>query len=121
LWRPDWQPAPSRRRTGRIGRHDGAGRRADGHGATPSNTRRAAHGPGANFNYALLKGQARWLAGNPYQPAPKIPDTLAKLVMTNIKSMRFKPDHAFVGGRRLGFQAAVLPHGTQLRRAGASV
>jgi glucans biosynthesis protein len=47
------------------------------------------------FDFAWLKGQARWLASNLYVP-PKntLPPSLAKLSYDQYQSLRFRPDHA---------------------------
>ncbi len=47
------------------------------------------------FDFAWIKGQARWLASNLYVP-PKnaLPASLAKLSYDQYQSLRFRPDHA---------------------------
>jgi periplasmic glucans biosynthesis protein len=57
------------------------------------------------FDYALLKGQARWLAGMPYQTA-KVPlaDALAKMTYDQYQSIRFKADHALWADEPLDFR-----------------
>ena len=57
------------------------------------------------FDYALLKGQARWLASNAYQP-PKntLPDSLAKLSYDQYQNIRSRADHALWADDLLEFR-----------------
>jgi periplasmic glucans biosynthesis protein len=52
--------------------------------------------PPQAFDFAWIKGQARWLASNLYVPPPKdsLPPALAKLSYDQYQSLRFRPDHA---------------------------
>lgn len=64
--------------------------------------------PGATaqaFDYALLKGQARWLANSAYQP-PKntLPDSLAKLTYDQYQNIRSRADHALWADDLLEFR-----------------
>jgi periplasmic glucans biosynthesis protein len=57
------------------------------------------------FDYALLKGQARWLASQEYQP-PKnsLPASMARMSYDQYQSMRFRPDHALWADQPLDFR-----------------
>ncbi len=47
------------------------------------------------FDFAWIKGQARYLSGRPYVPAPAtVPAALAKLGYDQYQSLRFRPDYA---------------------------
>jgi hypothetical protein len=57
--------------------------------------RRPAPAPEQPFDFAWLKGQARWLASNAYQAvAGCVPPALAKLGYDQYQSLRFRGDHA---------------------------
>jgi glucans biosynthesis protein len=52
-------------------------------------------GPAKAFDYAWLKGQARFLAGNPFQPSKDaLPPAMAALGYDQYQSLRFKPEHS---------------------------
>ncbi len=68
-------------------------------GQLPRAARAAAAAPGAGaapaFDFAWLKGKARWSAGHPYAaPAAALPAALAKLGYDQYQSIRFRPDHS---------------------------
>lgn len=57
------------------------------------------------FNYAVLKGQARALAGRAYQPPSRLaPQSLQRLDYDQYQSIRFRDDHALWAGENLGFR-----------------
>jgi periplasmic glucans biosynthesis protein len=67
----------------------------------------AAAGSGAAkaFDYAWLKGQAHYLAGNAYQPSKDIlPATMAALSYDQYQSLRFRTDHSLWGDAGLPFR-----------------
>lgn len=54
---------------------------------------------GAPFSYDWLVGQARTLAGKPYEPAPaSIPEVLAELNYDEHRDIRYRPDHGLWRG-----------------------
>jgi glucans biosynthesis protein len=56
-------------------------------------------GPAKRFDYAWLKGQARFLAGSAYQPSKELlPPSMAALSYDQYQSLRFRGDHALWGG-----------------------
>ena len=58
------------------------------------------------FDFATLKGQARALAGAPYQPfAGTLPPAVAALDWDQYQSIQFRADHALWADRDLRFQA----------------
>src|SRR3984957_19628585 len=57
------------------------------------------------FDYAWLKGQARKLAGNPFQASQDVqPPAMAKLSYDQFQSLRFRADHALWGNAGLEFR-----------------
>ena len=65
----------------------------------------AAAQPTQPFDYAWLKGQARKLAGNPYQASQDtLPPAMAKLSYDQFQSLRFRTDHALWGNSGLAFR-----------------
>ena len=57
------------------------------------------------FDYAWLKGQARKVAGNPFQASPDVqPPAMAKLSYDQFQSLRFRADHALWGNAGLEFR-----------------
>ncbi|HEY5265105.1 MAG TPA: glucan biosynthesis protein D [Steroidobacteraceae bacterium] len=61
--------------------------------------------PGKPFDFAWLKGQAHWLAGNAYQaPRDTLPPAMAKLGYDQYQSLRFRTDHALWGELGLEFR-----------------
>jgi len=61
--------------------------------------------PPQGFDFAWIKGHARWLAGSPYLP-PKdtVPPGLAKLGYDQYQSLRFRTDHALWADAGLAFR-----------------
>ena len=61
--------------------------------------------PSQPFDYAWLKGQARKLAGNAFQPSPDVlPPAMAKLSYDQFQSLRFRTDHALWSNAGLAFR-----------------
>ncbi len=62
-------------------------------------------GPAKAFDYAWLKGQARFLASNAFQPSKDVlPPLMAKLSYDQYQSLRFRTDHSLWGGTGLEFR-----------------
>jgi glucans biosynthesis protein len=65
----------------------------------------AGNGPAKSFDYAWLKGQARYLAGNLYQPSKEVlPPTMGGLSYDQYQSLRFRTDHSLWGNAGLPFR-----------------
>ena len=65
----------------------------------------AAVPPSQPFDYAWLKGQARKLAGNAYQPSQEtLPPAMAKLSYDQYQALRFRTDHALWANLGLPFR-----------------
>jgi periplasmic glucans biosynthesis protein len=74
-------------------------------GAAPTLTPAAGTGPAKNFDYAWLKGQAHYLASNPYQPSKDVlPPAMAALGYDQYQSLRFRTDHSLWGDAGLAFR-----------------
>ena len=79
--------------------------------AAPSAARTAPAAPGARlanasqaFDYALLKGQARWLAGKDYvAPKNTLAESLASLTYDQYNNIRARADHALWADQPLDF------------------
>ncbi len=57
------------------------------------------------FDFAWLKGQAHWLAGNAYQPSKDVlPPAMGKLGYDQYQSIRFRGDHALWADAGLAFR-----------------
>src|SRR5208282_2492988 len=57
------------------------------------------------FDFAWLKGQAHWLAGNAFQPSKDaLPPAMTKLTYEQYQSIRFRNDHALWGEAGLPFR-----------------
>ncbi|CBL44858.1 Glucans biosynthesis protein D [gamma proteobacterium HdN1] len=57
------------------------------------------------FDYAWLKGEARTLASQPFQPhTGEVPDVLAALDWDSYQAIRFRPEHALWADEDLPFQ-----------------
>ena len=66
-------------------------------GATPVSSKR--------FDFAWLKGHARWRAQSPYRPVRNaVPNPLAQLDWDQYQSIRFRPDRALWVGSDMGFR-----------------
>ncbi len=62
-------------------------------------------GAAQRFDHAWLKGEARALAGRPYQPRPAtLPKPVAALDWDQYQSIRFRKEHALWAGEGLRFQ-----------------
>src|SRR5262245_2980288 len=68
----------------------------------------SAAGPQASpqrFDFAWLKGQARWRAQSPYRPVRNVlPNTLAELEWDRYQAIRFRPERALWVGSDVRFQ-----------------
>jgi len=65
----------------------------------------AAGDRGKPFDFAWLKGQAHWLAGNAYQASrDTLPPAMAKLGYDQYQSLRFRTDHALWANAGLAFR-----------------
>jgi len=63
-------------------------------------------GEATPFDYAWLKGQARALAGQPYEaPQDRLPDSIKNLNWDQYMSIGFRDDHALWKGQGTEFQA----------------
>lgn len=63
-------------------------------------------GQSVPFSYAILKGEARALAGQPYKPVPNtLPPQIEKLNWDQFQSIRYRGDHALWHDDGLRFQA----------------
>jgi glucans biosynthesis protein len=57
------------------------------------------------FDFAWLKGQAHWLAGNAFQPSKDLlPPAMGKLGYDQYQSIRFRADHALWADAGLAFR-----------------
>jgi len=73
--------------------------------ATPQSAAAAGSGPAKPFDYAWLKGQARFLAGNPYLTSRDVlPPSMAGLSYEQYQSLRFRGDHSLWGDAGLPFR-----------------
>ena len=71
----------------------------------PQSAAATGSGPAKPFDYAWLKGQARFLAGNPYQASKDVlPASMAALSYDQYQSLRFRSDHALWGDGSLPFR-----------------
>ena len=62
-------------------------------------------GPAKAFDYAWLKGQARFLAGNPFQASKDIlPPAMGALSYDQYQSLRFRTDRSLWGDTGLSFR-----------------
>ncbi|HZE93043.1 MAG TPA: glucan biosynthesis protein D [Rhizobacter sp.] len=69
------------------------------------------------FSYAGLKGQARALAGRPYQPSQvKLPAAIGALDFDQYQSIRFRDDHSLWGDEKLRFQVKLFHLGMFFKR-----
>jgi len=65
----------------------------------------AGSGPPQAFDYAWLKGQAHFLANNPYQDVKEpLPPAMLSLSYDQYQSIRFRPDHSLWGDSGLAFR-----------------
>jgi len=71
----------------------------------PASPAAAGTGPAKAFDYAWLKGQARFLASNPYQASKDIlPPTMGALSYDQYQSLRFRSDRSLWGDTGLLFR-----------------
>jgi periplasmic glucans biosynthesis protein len=71
----------------------------------PASPAAAGTGPAKAFDYAWLKGQARFLAGNPYQATKDImPPTMGALSYDQYQALRFRTDRSLWGDAGLAFR-----------------
>ena len=69
------------------------------------------------FDLAWLKGQARTLAGRPYQqPTNKLPAAVAALNWDQYQAIRFKPEHALWADENLRFKLELFHLGLFFKR-----
>ena len=69
------------------------------------------------FDLAWLKGQARTLAGSPYQtPTNKLPAAIAALNWDQYQAIRFKPEHALWADEKLRFKLELFHLGLFFKR-----
>jgi glucans biosynthesis protein len=62
-------------------------------------------GPAKPFDYAWLKGQARYLASSPFQTSKEVlPATMGGLSYDQYQSLRFRTDHSLWGDSGLPFR-----------------
>jgi glucans biosynthesis protein len=65
----------------------------------------AGSGPAKPFDYAWLKGQARYLASNAFQPSKELlPPAMASLGYDQYQSLRFRTDHSLWGDAGSAFR-----------------
>jgi glucan biosynthesis protein len=65
----------------------------------------AGNGPALPFDFAWLKGQAHFLAGNVYQESKDVlPPAMSKLGYDQYQSIRFRGDHSLWGDLGLAFR-----------------
>jgi periplasmic glucans biosynthesis protein len=73
--------------------------------AAPASPAAAGTGPAKAFDYAWLKGQARFLASNPFQASKDIlPPTMGALSYDQYQSLRFRSDRSLWGDTGLLFR-----------------
>ena len=95
-------------------------RRRDRQPATASAA--AGNGPAKPFDYAWLKGQARFLASSAFQPSKDVlPPAMAALGYDQYQSLRFRTDHSLWGDAGSAVSPAVLPCRPRLLPGGASL
>jgi glucans biosynthesis protein len=72
---------------------------------TPASPAATGTGPAKAFDYAWLKGQARFLAGNSFQASKDIlPPTMGALSYDQYQSLRFRSDRSLWGDAGLSFR-----------------
>jgi glucans biosynthesis protein len=91
--------------TGQLSRAPLAGAAAAAAPTAPASPTATGTGPAKAFDYAWLKGQARFLAGNPYQASKDIlPPTMGALNYDQYQSLRFRTDRSLWGDAGLPFR-----------------
>src|SRR5471030_3516431 len=75
-------------------------------------------GPAKPFDYAWLKGQARFLASNAFQSSKDVlPAAMAALNYDQYQSLRFRSDHSLWGDAGLSFRLQFFPVGRGFAQA----
>ena len=73
--------------------------------APPQSAAATGTGPAKAFDYAWLKGQARFLAGSAYQTSKEVlPASMVTLSYDQYQSLRFRSDHSLWGDAGLPFR-----------------
>ncbi len=86
--------------------------------AAPAQAPAAGTGPAKPFDFAWLKGQARFLAGSPYQASKEaLPSTMATLSYDQYQSLRFRSEHSLWGDAGLMFRLQFFPVGRGFSQA----
>jgi glucans biosynthesis protein len=86
--------------------------------ASPHSAAAAGSGPAKPFDYAWLKGQARYLASNPYQTSKDVmPASMAALSYDQFQSLRFRSDHSLWGDAGLPFRVQFFHVGRSFAQA----
>jgi periplasmic glucans biosynthesis protein len=84
----------------------------------PASPTAAGTGPAKAFDYAWLKGQARFLAGNPFQASKDIlPPTMGALSYDQYQSLRFRTDRSLWGDAGLPFRLQFFHVGRSFAQA----
>jgi periplasmic glucans biosynthesis protein len=84
----------------------------------PPATSATGTGPAKPFDFAWLKGQARFLASNPYQASKDVlPPAMATLSYDQYQSLRFRSEHALWGDAGLMFRLQFFPVGRGFSQA----
>src|SRR6202041_4007083 len=97
---------------------DAAAPAAQASAPQPASPAAAGSGPAKPFDYAWLKGHARFLAGNPHEtPKEVVPAAIATLNYDQYQSLRFRTDHALWGDGGLYFRVQFFICGGGLNKA----
>ena len=86
--------------------------------ATPQSAAATGLGTAKPFDYAWLKGQARYLASNAYQTSKDVlPASMATLSYDQYQSLRFRSDHSLWGDAGLPFRVQFFHVGRSFAQA----
>jgi glucans biosynthesis protein len=86
--------------------------------AAPQSAAATGLGTAKPFDYAWLKGQARYLAGNVYQTSRDVlPASMAALSYDQFQSLRFRSDHSLWGDAGLPFRVQFFHVGRSFAQA----
>ena len=86
--------------------------------ATPQSAAATGLGAAKPFDYAWLKGQARYLAGNAYQTSKDVlPASMSTLSYDQYQSLRFRGDHSLWGDAGLPFRVQFFHVGRSFAQA----
>ncbi|HEX3951295.1 MAG TPA: glucan biosynthesis protein D [Steroidobacteraceae bacterium] len=86
--------------------------------AVPKSVAATGGGPAKPFDYAWLKGHARFLAGNAFQASKDVlPPSMAGLSYDQFQSLRFRTDHALWGDAGLPFRLQFFHVGRSFSQA----